>query len=181
MITRHAIVLVSVLIASCMIAGCGAGSGSTASHHSPAVVSSPDKTQAPPADSSPDVPASNALTCDTVVDPTGYSNGPLTANLAVAFLTDMELTDGVANLPAGAPTSADSNILDTMATNLQNYSGNQLSADAAQFSEDEQSYDPDGPVDTSYAQPLLQDIIALEKDCPKGTTLGEKWRNKAGS
>lgn len=177
-----------MLVAVGLIAGCGEGSSSTMSHRAAAAVSSQNDSPTASADGSPaapvgnpPAPVSNALACSTVLDPTGYNNGPLATNIAIAYLTDMELTDGVANIPAGTPSSADTNILDSMATELENYSGNKLSADAEQFSEDEQDYNPDSPVDTSYAQPLLQDIIALEKDCPQGTVLGEHWRNTSGS
>jgi hypothetical protein len=90
----------------------------------------------------------------------------------------MDVTDGVANIPAGTPSSTDANILDTMVAELGNNSGNKLSADAEQFTEDEQSYNPDGPVDATYAQSLLHDIFALERDCPQGTALGEQWLNQ---
>jgi len=85
---------------------------------------------------------------------------------------DTELTDGPVNIPAGTPSSDDTNILDTMATGPGSYSGNQLSTDAEQYSQDEQDYNPDGTVDTAYAQPLMQDIIALERDCPQGAEMG---------
>lgn len=188
MATKQSIVLVSMLLAAGVIAACGTSSEPTASRHVVSTVSSP--TDSPTASdsgspsapvSSPAAPVSDALACGSVLDPTGYKNGPLTTNVVVAFLTDMGLTDGVANIPSGTPSSADTNILDTMAMELANYSGNQLSADAEQFSQDERSYNPDGPVDTSYAQPLLQDVLALERDCPQGTTMGEQWRNKGGS
>jgi hypothetical protein len=179
MIARQSTVLVPLLVVFGALAGCAAGTSSAASHHVAAAVSSAaavGSAPAAPADS-PAAPVSSALTCSTVLDPSGYKNGPLTTNIAIAFLTDMELTDGVANIPAGTPSSADTNILDTMVTELENYSGNQLSTDAAQFSQDEQGYNPDGPVDTSYAQPLVQDISALERDCPQGAEMGEQWRN----
>jgi hypothetical protein len=31
---------------------------------------------------------------------------------------------------------------------------------------------PSGPVDVSYGQPLENDILALQRDCPQGTILG---------
>jgi hypothetical protein len=171
---------VLLFAAGTVIAGCGVSSQSTASHHAAVAVTSRSSSPAAPA-ASPVAPVSSTLTCTSVLDPTGYKNGPLTTNIAVAYLTDMELTDGVANIPAGTPSSDDTNILDSVAMELENYSGNQLSTDAEQFSQDEQSYNPDGPVDTSYAQPLDQDIIALERDCPQGTTMGEQWRNSGSS
>jgi hypothetical protein len=40
-----------------------------------------------------------------------------------------------------------------------------------------QSVMPSGPVDVSYGQPLENDILALQRDCPQGTILGTQWRN----
>lgn len=164
MTTGQAVRLLSALIAASVIAGCSSGGTSAASHSVAAAASSQSGSPAASAGGSSAAPVvgqaapvSNALTCGTVVDPTGYENGPLTTNTAVAFLTDMLLTDGVANIPAGTPSSDDTNILGTMATELANYSGNKLSADAE------------------------QDISALEKDCPQGFALGVQWRNGGGS
>jgi hypothetical protein len=64
-----------------------------------------------------------------------------------------------------------------MGLDLENHSGSKPSADAEQFAQDEQSYDPSGPVDVSYGQPLESDINALQRDCPKGMILGIQWRN----
>ena len=52
-----------------------------------------------------------------------------------------------------------------------------LSDDAQAFAVAEENYDPDGPVDTSYAQPMSGDILALERDCPAGMRLGRRWRD----
>jgi hypothetical protein len=78
-------------------------------------------------------------------EPHPYENGPLTVNVAVAFLTDMLLTDGLTNILNGTPSSDDTNILDTVGQELENYSGSKLSADAEQFAHDEQSYDRPAP------------------------------------
>jgi hypothetical protein len=48
-----------------------------------------------------------------------YESGPLTVNLAVAFLTDMLLTDGLTNILHGTPSSDDTNILDSAAKYLR--------------------------------------------------------------
>jgi hypothetical protein len=116
------------------------------------------------------VPA--GLTCSAVIDPTGYKNGPLTARQQIADLESMELVDGLVNLSDGTPSADDTIILDTAALDLENYSGNQLADDAAQFATDEQGFDPSGPVDVSYGQPVLNDILALIKDCPGAARLG---------
>jgi hypothetical protein len=41
------------------------------------------------------------------------------------------------------------------------------------------NYHPAGPVDASYAQPLGQNIRALQRDCPSGMRLGLHWRRGA--
>jgi hypothetical protein len=116
--------------------------------------------------------ASNALRCGTVVDPTGYNRGPLTANLAVALLSgtrpsaETQLTAGVAGIPGGRPTRADASTLDTMAVELMGYSGSRLSADAEAFAVAELNYDPAGQVDASFAQRLDAAILGLQRDCP---------------
>lgn len=114
------------------------------------------------------------LTCTTVVDSTGYSNGPLTTDRAVGFLTAMLVIDGLGNIMGGTPSASDAQILDTMASDLRNYQGNKLSDDAAQFYSDETSYNPDNAasVDLAYAHPLVSDILALQRDCPAGTRMG---------
>lgn len=61
-------------------------------------------------------------------------------------------------------------------TNLSGYSGNKLSADAATFSQDEESYMPGGnqtQIDTSFATPMLKDIVKLTADCPKAYHLSK--------
>jgi hypothetical protein len=157
MTIRYAIVLVLSLAGSCMIAGCGSGTG-------PAAVSG-------------GIPAwaGIVLQCYSVVDSTGYENGPLTADLAIASLTKMELASGAASIPRGRPTTADASTLDIMAVELMGYSGSKLSDDAQAFAVAEENYNPDGPVDTSYARPLNGDIVTLERDCPAGMRLGRQW------
>jgi len=118
----------------------------------------------------------NILTCGRVVDPTGYKQGPLTANLAIASLTAMPLAAGAAGIAGGKPTSADADTLDTMAVELMGYSGTRLAADAQAFAVTEFHYNPAGPVDAAYARPLDQNIRALQRDCPSGLRLGLRWR-----
>jgi hypothetical protein len=119
--------------------------------------------------------AGNLLTCGRVVDPTGYKQGPLTVDLAVASLTAMPLALGTAGIPGGRPTSADVNTLDTMAVELMGYSGTRLADDAQAFAVTEFDYHPAGPIDASYTQSLGQNIRALQRDCPGGTRLGQRW------
>jgi hypothetical protein len=119
------------------------------------------------------VAARNILTCGRVVDSTGYKQGPLTADLAIASLTAMPLAAG------GRPTSADVDTLDTMAVELMGYSGTRLADDAQAFAVTEFNYHPAGPVDAAYARPLDQSIRALQRDCPDGMRLGLRWRRGA--
>jgi hypothetical protein len=155
--TNYAMALVSSLVASAVIAGCASSPVPTAAEL-----------------------ASNALTCNAVVDSTGYDSGPLTVGLAIAELTEMQLTDGTVNLPHGSPSAADTNLLDTMSVELVGYSGNTLSADTTAFVIAEDNYNPEGPVDTAYAKPLDDDISALQHDCPAAAALGQRWRAASG-
>jgi len=155
--SKYAVALVPSLIASAVIAGCASSPGPAAAELT-----------------------SNALTCSTVVDSTGYRNGPLSVGLAIAELTDMQLTDGSVNLPRGRPSAADTGLLDTMSVELVGYSGSTLSADATAFVIAEDNYNPEGPVETAYARPLDDDIAALQRDCPAATALGEQWRTVNG-
>jgi hypothetical protein len=119
---------------------------------------------------------SNVLRCGSVVDSTGYKQGPLTANLAVALLTDLRAGGGAADTPGGRPASAHTSTLDTMAVELMGYSGSRLSADAEAFAVAELNYHPGGPVDASYARRLDTGILGLQRDCPDGMRLGLRWR-----
>jgi hypothetical protein len=119
----------------------------------------------------------NILTCGRVVDSTGYKQGPLTANLAIASLTAMPLAAGAAGIADGKPTSADVDTLDTMAVELMGYSGTRLAADAQAFAVTEINYHlTGGRVNAAYARPLGQTIRALQRDCPSGLRLGLRWR-----
>ena len=161
MTTRSAITLAVVLATSGLTAAgliAWSGSGGPAAGGGPATV------------------AGNVLRCGSVVDPTGYEQGPLTTNLAVAFLTQLGLTGGTRDIPSGRPTSADTSTLDTMAVELMGYSGSRLSDDAEAFAVAEMNYDPAGQVDTSYVPQLDTEILALQRDCPDGTKLGAQWR-----
>ncbi|MGH3245746.1 MAG: hypothetical protein ACRDOI_05955 [Trebonia sp.] len=159
--TKPAIALALLVAASGLIAGCDAGAGPAAWAGSQAAS------------------LSNVLTCGTIVDATGYKNGPLTTDLAIAYLTAMQLGDGGGDIPHGTPTSADTNTLDTMAVELMGYSGSRLSDDAEAFALAEENYNPDGPVDASYARRLTGDILALQRDCPDGMRAGRQWRGDA--
>lgn len=123
------------------------------------------------------------MSCTTVLDPNGYQNGPLTVDRAIGFLSAMLLEDGITDIPTGTPSADDATILDDMATELgtenvtineNQMAQNKLLTDAQQFQMDEQGYNPDNPstVDLAEAQPLINDILALQKDCPAGLKMG---------
>jgi hypothetical protein len=153
--TKSTIVLVPLLAACGMVAGC-------ASVPLPAA------------------PAGNPITCGTVVDPTGYLGGPLTPGRAIASLVTMLRTGGAVSILKGTPSSTETGTLDVMAVELIGYSGNKLSGDAKAFAQAELAYNPDGPVETSYARPLDKDIRTLERDCPDGAKLGVRHQNAGG-
>jgi hypothetical protein len=156
--SKYVIALVPLLVAAGLSAGCDSGFDPAAAGKSPAAA------------------AGSVLKCGSVVDSTGYMHGPLTTDLAIASLTEMQLAGGQAAIPRRAPTSADTGTLDTMAVELIGYSGSRLSDDAQAFAVAEENYHPDGPVDASYAQGLDRDILALQRDCPDGMRLGRQWR-----
>jgi hypothetical protein len=159
MTTKSAIALAALLVAAGTIAGCDYGN---------------------PSGDSQAAAAGNVLECGSVVDPAGYNRGPLTTDLAVAFLTGTRLAGGAATmssgLPGGGPSGADTSTLDTMAVELMGYSGSRLSDDAQAFAVAELNYNPGGPVDASYAGTVAGDILALQRDCPDGLRLGLRWR-----
>jgi hypothetical protein len=140
-----AIALLPLLIAGGVTAGCSSGG--------------------PPA-----VHVSNALNCGRVVDQdnTGYLGGPLTVKRAITLLTKVQRSGGAARIHTGKLNAADRATLDLVAIDLLGYSGSKLSDDAAAFARSELSYSPNagGPVDKSYARPLVSGIAALAKDCP---------------
>lgn len=127
-----------------------------------------------------DAAAARTLHCGSVVDSTGYRQGPLTASLAVASLTAMPLAGAPAGIAGARPTSADVSTLDTMAVELMGYSGTRLADDAQAFAASEVGYNPGGPVDPSYARSLDAGIRALQRDCPGGARLGLRWRGSGG-
>jgi hypothetical protein len=187
--TRTPLVTAAV-IAVLALAGCGTAA---ATSHA-ARTSAPASTSAPAAPASPQFtdpngetcPAADSLgycgdddpnpplACSTVIDPTGWSNGPLTENRAVAIVSAVLVTDGV-NLTTGNASNTDLRLLDGETTAMANFSGSQLATDASQFVSDEQSFNPGqtdfGPTDTSYATAMEGDILTLVKDCPGSAAL----------
>jgi hypothetical protein len=155
MTAKRAIALMPLLVACGLVAGCGSGTSAVAA-------------------------VSTVLNCGRVVDPTGYQEEPLTVDRAIGLLTEMQLAGGAASIPKGRPDYAETSTLDVMAVELMGYSGSRLSDDAEVFAQAELNYNPDGPVETSFARPLEGDIATLERDCPDGMRLGREWRDSAG-
>jgi hypothetical protein len=155
MTTKSATALAALLVAAGTITGCGYGT---------------------PAGDGQAAAAGGVLECGSVVDPAGYNRGPLTTDLAVAFLTGTRLAGGAATMSSGPPGGADASTLDTMAVELMGYSGSRLSEDAQAFAVAELNYNPGGPVDASYAGTVTGAILALQRDCPDGLRLGLRWR-----
>jgi excisionase family DNA binding protein len=171
------------------------GSGKPAAPAAAASSPAPSSSAPAPAAAPSSVAASGqfgdqVLTCATVVDTDPSMNGldttalssegfdasALTAEQTIGLLEAMVLTDGLTNIPAGTPSSADTTILGAGAMDLMNYDpdATKLGGDGQQLAADEESYDPTGSVDTSYASPLLADIRALMGDCPQAL----KWADK---
>jgi hypothetical protein len=103
----------------------------------------------------------------------------LTAEQIIASLVEMNLADGLRNIPAGTPSSNDVTILADSANDLgeSGFSGNPLASDADTFAADVGHYfgvnDPifaangNYSVDTSYASAVESDIRTLMADCPQ--------------
>lgn len=138
---------IALFVLVLVLAAC---SSITTTHHATAA-----RTTAPP---SP-VPSASALaslaplTCGTDVA-TSQAGTPLTvtqviANLDAVFRTDtMALDQGIVSDNAGS-------VLIGAAGDLDGYSGNKLSDDAAQFSQDEGAYNP-VPIRARSIRPLPQ-------------------------
>jgi hypothetical protein len=130
--------------------------------------------------STPPPPANTGTTdgspfaCSTVVDSDDSTSpfkvvangGSLTAQDAIAYLEALTIADLV-NLSAGNVSTTAVNVLDGTRLALENYHLDKLADDAQQFAGDEQSYNPDGPVDASQWSAVQADILTLGKDCPK--------------
>jgi hypothetical protein len=124
-------------------------------------------------------PGDDPLTCDTVIDPTGWANGPLTEVRAIAIAAAVSDTDFV-GIIEGTLTDTEMHLLNDAATELNQGSGSsdQLGQDSTQFANDESSYANNngdtGPQDTAYGEPMTKDIIVLVKDCPHAYKLGKE-------
>lgn len=114
-------------------------------------------------------PAQEALSCKTDIDPTGayLPKKDMTAEHLIALLGAMLIVHG-RNITAGTPGQPAANLLNGAQFNLQtSYFVGKLSADAARFVADEQTYNPTGPVQAFAAPKLEADIRQLMRDCPQ--------------
>ena len=192
---RNVFAVIGALVVAGIVIGslsAGHSTGSSASPGNSAVAASASSAAAAPAPQQTDpngqtcgsldslgyCPGDDPMACSTVVDPTGYNNGPLTAERAIAFLDAVLDTDAV-NVTDGNASNDDLRLLDEMASELTGPTpGSKLASDASQFVTDEESYNPGqtdfGPEDTSYAIAMEGDILTLDKDCPGAVSLGKQ-------
>ena len=114
-------------------------------------------------------PAQESLSCRTDIDPTGayLPKKDMTAEHLIALLGAMLIVHG-RGIAAGTPGQSAANLLNGAQFNLQtSYFVGKLSADAARFVADEQTYNPTGPVQAFAAPKLEADIRQLMRDCPQ--------------
>jgi len=143
-----------------------ASQGAAAASSLSAAIPAPRATAAAAASA---LPAQDALSCRTDIDPTGayLPKKNMTAEHLIALLGAMLIVDG-RGIIAGTPARSSANLLDGAGFNFgtSNTIG-RLSADAARFVADEQTYSPTGPVQ-AFAGPRLEaDIRHLMRDCPQ--------------
>jgi|HubBroStandDraft_2_1064218.scaffolds.fasta_scaffold290288_1 hypothetical protein len=117
-------------------------------------------------------PAQESLSCKTDIDPTGayLPKKDMTAEHLIALLGAMLIVHG-RGIIDGAPGQSAANLLNGAQFNLEtSYFVGKLSADAARFVADEQTYNPTGPVQASAGPKLEADIRQLMQDCPQSIT-----------
>ena len=195
-----ALAIVPTAVLSIALASCSSGSTTTATAKAPAASTSAPAIATPrlftdpisgtclPSqedsagycagdDPSPSAPASmpdNTLACSTVIDATGWSNGPLTEVRGIAILSEF-LVAATPEIMAGTLNDTELTTLGGVALDMENYQGSQLATDAGQFASEEQSYQMPGPSgdpeNTAFALPLEKDILTLVKDCPGSAAL----------
>lgn len=163
-------VVPAAALAAFLVAGCGSSpatpqSTASASHATASASASSSQPDTGTTDSS-------LLACGTVVDTDPSSSGfksatgSLTEVQVISYLQAMLLADGIRNIPIGTPSSQDTAILSGAQLDLENYHGDKLADDSEQFAQDEQGYNPSGPIDTTFGKALISDITTLGKDCP---------------
>lgn len=189
---RTSVVLgVKGLIALMALVPVLAACGSTA--HSPSTSASPRHNTSAPLSPGPAAassrsalvaassapPAHEALSCRTDIDPTGayLPKKNMTAEHLIALLGAVLIVDG-RGIIAGAPGQSSANLLNGAQFNLgTSYFVGQLSADAAKFVADEQTYNPTGPIQASAGPTLEADIRQLMRDCPQSVKDAQEIAN----
>lgn len=83
----------------------------------PQAATDPNGETCPALDSAGYCPGYDPIACSTIVDSTGYENGPLSAERAIAFM-DVVLTTDALNLSSGNASNDDLLLLDEMASEL---------------------------------------------------------------
>src|SRR6516225_67345 len=140
-LTKAAAAAVVLAVSLPVLAACGSsGPAPVASHSESPGSSAASSPAAPPAAAAPQVTDPNGqtcdsfdstgycsgddpLTCDTVVDPTGWSNGPLTEVRAIAIATAVSDTD-FTGIIEGTLTDTEMHLLNVAATELNQGSDN---------------------------------------------------------
>jgi hypothetical protein len=192
---KRAVAMGLLLAGAGFLTGCGGSTSpiaSTPHSASAAVVTS----QAPPHpapqvtdaegvtctafDSTGFCPGDDPMTCDTVLDPTGWSNGPLTEVRAIGIAAAVADTD-FTGIVEGTLSNTELHLLDFVASEINSSGVNtsdQLGQDSNQFASDESSFNPGGtdfgPEDTAYSEAMTKDIVVLVKDCPHAYKLGQQ-------
>ena len=101
----------------------------------------------------------------------------MTAEHLIALLGAMLIVDG-RGIIAGTPGQSSAKLLDGAQFNFGTSDTlGQLSANAAKFVADEQTYNPTGPVQASAGPVLESDIRQLMRDCPQSVKDAQEIAN----
>jgi hypothetical protein len=191
---KRVVAMVLLLAGAGLVAGCGGSSPSATHTASAAAAATATATSPAPVpqvtdqngmtcaafDSTGNCPGDDPMTCDSVIDPSGYSNGPLTEVRAIAIVAAVLDTD-FTGLIEGTLTDTEMHLLNTIAAEFkisQANTNDQLGQDSTNYANDETSYangnGDTGPQDTAYAGSVSKDLIVLVKDCPHAYKLGKE-------
>jgi hypothetical protein len=134
-------------------------------------------------DSSGWCPGDDPVTCDTTLDPTGWSGGPLTVVRDIGIVAAVSDTD-FEGIIEGTLTDTPMHLLNNASAEMKlggSNTNDQLGNDMTQFENDEDSYadgnGDTGPQDTAYAEQVEKDMLLLVKDCPHAYELGKQMTN----
>jgi hypothetical protein len=190
---RRVVAMVLLLAGAGFLTGCGGSSSpiATSTHSASTAAAAGSPSAAPQAtdqngqtcgslDSSGWCPGDDPTTCETVLDPNGWNNGPLTEVRAIGIVAAVLDTD-FTGLIEGTLSDTEMHLLnlvgDAFKVEQPNSSG-QLGQDSLNYANDESSYangnGDTGPQDTAYAGQVSKDLIVLVKDCPHAYKLGKE-------